>query len=106
MKGVFFGGGFKFFGVQCLGVAATIAWTAIVITIVFSIIKATIGLRAEASDEVMGLDRSEHGLHTAYSGFSIMLDAPADDDFEPAPVAIAAPLTLAPATSTVPPLQA
>ena len=74
MKGVFYGGGFKFFGVQLLGVGATIAWTAVVITVVFSIIKATIGLRAEASDEVMGLDRSEHGLHTAYAGFSIMYD--------------------------------
>ena len=74
MKGVFYGGGFKFFGGQLLGVGATIAWTAVVITVVFSIIKATIGLRAEASDEVMGLDRSEHGLHTAYAGFSIMYD--------------------------------
>ena len=79
MKGVFHGGGFKFLGVQLLGVASTIAWTAVVITIVFSIIKATIGLRADAADEVMGLDRSEHGLHTAYSGFSIMLDSPAED---------------------------
>lgn len=79
MKGVFYGGGFEFFGIQCLGVGATIAWTAVVITVVFSIIKATIGLRADASDEVMGLDRSEHGLHTAYSGFTIMHDGTSID---------------------------
>ena len=30
----------------------------------------------------MGLDRSEHGLHTAYSGFSIMTDS-AVEDVEP-----------------------
>ncbi len=35
MKGVFYGGGFKFFGVQCIGVLATIAWTAVIITVVF-----------------------------------------------------------------------
>ena len=72
MKGVFFGGGLKFFGVQILGVLATIAWTAVIITVVFLLIKKTIGLRADTADEVMGLDRSEHGLLTAYSGFPIM----------------------------------
>ena len=82
MKGVFYGGGFKFFGVQLLGVAATIAWTAVVITIVFTIIKATIGLRADTADEEMGLDRSEHGLHTAYAGFTIMADS-LPEDVEP-----------------------
>jgi len=72
MKGVFYGGGFKFLGVQAIGVLATIAWTAVIITIVFLVIKKTVGLRADAADEVMGLDRSEHGLLTAYSGFPIM----------------------------------
>ena len=93
MKGVFYGGGFKFFGIQVLGVLCTIAWTAAIITVVFMIIKKTIGLRADAADEVMGLDRSEHGLLTAYSGFAILpeegYDAPAA---APAPVAAAAPV--------------
>ena len=79
MKGLFYGGGAKFLGIQCLGVASTIAWTAVVITVVFLVIRATIGLRAEAAEEVMGLDRSEHGLHTAYSGFTIMQDSVAED---------------------------
>ncbi|MBQ7183213.1 MAG: ammonium transporter [Clostridia bacterium] len=74
MKGVFYGGGFQFLGIQLLGVVSTIAWTAAVITLVFILIKKTIGLRADAADEVMGLDRSEHGLVTAYSGFSILPD--------------------------------
>ena len=72
MKGVFYGGGFRFLGIQLLGVGSTIAWTAVVITLVFTLIKRTIGLRAEAAEEVMGLDRSEHGLVTAYSGFAMM----------------------------------
>ena len=71
-KGLFYGGGFSFFGTQLLGVLCTIAWTAAVITVVFLLIKKTVGLRADAADEVMGLDRSEHGLLTAYSGFPIM----------------------------------
>ncbi|MBR2798599.1 MAG: ammonium transporter [Clostridia bacterium] len=82
MKGVFYGGGFKFLSVQLLGVGSVIVWTAAVITVVFSIIKATIGLRASAEDEAMGLDRSEHGLHTAYSGFAIMNDS-AVEEVEP-----------------------
>ena len=93
-KGVFYGGGFKFFGVQIIGVLATIAWTAAIITVVFLLIKKTIGLRADAADEVMGLDRSEHGLLTAYSGFAVLpeegYDAPAA---APVPAAAAAAVT-------------
>ena len=85
MKGVFYGGGFKFLGIQLLGVCSVIAWTAVIITIVFLMIRATIGLRASAEDEMMGLDRSEHGLHTAYSGFTIMADTAMQ---EPEPAAV------------------
>ncbi len=72
MAGLFYGGGFKFLGVQSLGVIATFGWTAVVITAVFLLIKKAIGLRADAPDEIMGMDRSEHGLTTAYAGFSIL----------------------------------
>ena len=96
MKGVFYGGGFKFLGIQVLGVLATIAWTATIITVVFLLIKKTIGLRADAPDEVMGMDRSEHGLHTAYSGFALIPDELGNDEVKviPAPAASAeAPAT-------------
>ncbi|MBR5111175.1 MAG: ammonium transporter [Clostridia bacterium] len=89
MKGVFYGGGFKFLGVQALGVFCTIAWTAVVITAVFTLIKKTIGLRADAADEILGLDRSEHGLTTAYAGFAIMPDGSLMEA-EPAPMPSAA----------------
>ncbi len=86
-KGLFYGGGLTFLGAQCLGVAATIAWTAAVITIVFALIRRTIGLRADLADEAMGLDRSEHGLHTAYAGFTIMQDSAAEEASPAAPMA-------------------
>ncbi len=72
LVGLFYGGGFSLLGTQLLGVLTVFAWTAVTITITFSIIKATVGLRVSAEDEIIGLDRSEHGLPTAYSGFSIM----------------------------------
>ena len=84
-KGLLYGGGFRFLGVQCLGVLATMAWTAIIITAVFSIIKVTIGLRASAEDEISGLDRSEHGLTTAYAGYAMLPDS-AVPEAVPAPV--------------------
>ena len=101
MKGLFYGGGFKFFGVQVLGVLATIAWTGIVITAVFLLIKKTIGLRADAADEIMGLDRSEHGLPTAYSGIA-MLPEEMPDGAEPAVAAPAAAAVTEPAAVPAP----
>ncbi len=70
--GLFYGGGFKQLGLQLVGFAAVAAWTAVTITIAFLIIKATVGLRASEEEEIVGLDSCEHGLPSAYSGFSIM----------------------------------
>ena len=67
--GVFYGGGFHFLGIQILGVVAVIAWVAITMTIVFNIIKHTIGLRVSEAEEIMGLDKPEHGLSSAYADF-------------------------------------
>ena len=71
-KGLFYGGGFGFLGVQLTGVLSVALWTALVISIVFFVIKKTMGLRADAADEITGLDRSEHGLYSAYAGFTVM----------------------------------
>ena len=67
--GVLYGGGFHFFGIQVLGVVAVIAWVAITMTIVFNVIKHTIGLRVSEAEEIMGLDKPEHGLSSAYADF-------------------------------------
>ena len=53
---------------------ATAAWAAVMITIVFQIIKRTIGLRVSAEEELKGLDITEHGLPSAYGGFAFVYD--------------------------------
>lgn len=77
--GFFYGGGAHFLGIQVLGVLAVAAYVAVVITIVFLAIKHTIGLRVKPEEELAGLDVSEHGLFTAYAGFSMLPDTIAED---------------------------
>ena len=72
MTGLFYGGGFKLLGIQLLGMFATAAWTVVAISITFLVIKAVFGLRVTEEEEILGLDSTEHGLASAYSGFAIM----------------------------------
>lgn len=72
IKGLFYGGGFSQLGIQVLGIICVLAWTAVTMAIVFKLIKATIGLRVSTDEEIEGLDSKEHGLASAYAGFSIM----------------------------------
>ena len=72
--GLLYGGGFSMLGVQALGVGSVAAYVLIAMTIVFFIIKKTVGLRVSAEEEIVGLDIEEHGLASAYA------------DFMPAPV--------------------
>ncbi len=71
-KGLFYGGGFKQLGIQLFGMLCTAAWTAVTITIAFLVIKKIFGLRVSEEEEITGLDVTEHGLPSAYAGFSIM----------------------------------
>ena len=71
-KGLFYGGGFKQLGIQLFGMLCTAAWTAVTITIAFLVIKKIFGLRVSEEEEITGLDATEHGLPSAYAGFSIM----------------------------------
>lgn len=68
-EGLFYGGGFTQLGLQIVGMAATIAWTVVTITITFLAIKHTLGLRVSAEEELQGLDSVEHGLSSAYADF-------------------------------------
>ena len=72
LTGLFYGGGFKLLGIQAIGVISTAAWTAVTMTIAFLIIKAVFGLRVSEEEEIVGLDSTEHGIPSAYAGFSIM----------------------------------
>lgn len=76
--GLFYGGGVHFLGIQILGVLSVAVYVAVVITLVFLAIKHTVGLRADAEDEIAGLDVSEHGLLTAYAGFAMLPDTIAE----------------------------
>ena len=69
--GLFYGGGFHFLGVQILGVASVILWVVVTMNIIFRVIDKLVGLRVPADVEIDGLDYHEHGLVSAYSGFSI-----------------------------------
>lgn len=75
--GLFYGGGGEFLKIQVIGVFTVAVYVAVIITLVFEAIKHTIGLRADAEDEIAGLDVSEHGLLTAYAGFSMLPDTAA-----------------------------
>ena len=72
IDGLFYGGGFHQLWLQLLGIFSVAAWTVVTITIAFFAIKATIGLRVSEEEEIVGLDAVEHGIASAYSGFSIM----------------------------------
>ena len=72
LVGLFYGGGFKLLGLQFIGMICTAAWTAVTITITFLAIKKVMGLRVTEEEEILGLDSTEHGLASAYSGFAIM----------------------------------
>lgn len=71
-EGLFYGGGFTQLIKQLGGMGITALWAIVTITITFAIIKKTIGLRVSQEEEIEGLDVMEHGLTSAYAGFSIV----------------------------------
>lgn len=71
IHGTSFVEGLKVFGVQLAGLVAIAAWTTATMTLTFFIIKKTIGLRVTKEEEIVGLDRTEHGLPSAYADFPI-----------------------------------
>lgn len=70
--GLLYGGGFKFLGIQFIGVISVLAWVSVTMTIVFLLIKHTIGLRVSESEELVGLDIEEHGIENSYADFMPM----------------------------------
>ena len=67
--GLIYGGGFRYLGIQLLGVVAVIIWVSLTMTLTFSVIKHTIGLRASVEEETKGLDITEHNLTSSYADF-------------------------------------
>lgn len=80
-EGLFYGGGFVQLGKQFGGMGITIAWTVVTITISFLILKKTIGLRVSPEEEIVGLDKFEHGLDSSFAGFALTYT---DEEYEEA----------------------
>jgi Amt family ammonium transporter len=64
----------KIVGVQLLGIGAAFLWVFPTAFLLFKLIKATVGLRISADEELEGLDVGEHGLE-AYPDFQIHPEA-------------------------------
>jgi Amt family ammonium transporter len=60
-SGLLTGGGAEQLLDQIIGVVAVIAFVGIVSFVLFSVVKATMGLRVPAEEELDGLDKAEHG---------------------------------------------
>ena len=69
LRGLLYTGEWSQLGIQLLGFAAVAAWSAATMLAFFTFLKKIDFLRADAADELAGLDRSEHGLPSAYADF-------------------------------------
>lgn len=92
--GLAYGGGFHMVSVQLLGVAAVIAWVAVTMTVVFNVLKRTIGLRASAEEETRGLDVTEHNLASSYADFMPMVFTGAESGEAEKPVSVEKAVTV------------
>ena len=69
VAGLFFGGGMTQLLIQLKGVAAVALFTVATTAVLWFALKATIGIRVSAEEELEGLDKGEHGME-AYPGFT------------------------------------
>lgn len=96
-SGLFYGGGIHHLAIQLLGIVSIVVYTTVVMIIVFKLIRAAVGLRVTAEEEIMGLDMTEHGLTSAYADF--LPSAPGvlgSDDYTPVDVSNLHPVSLVP----------
>ncbi|WP_029503648.1 ammonium transporter [Lachnoclostridium phytofermentans] len=70
-NGLFYGGGFELLGVELLGIVAVGAFVFTSSSLVWMIIKKTIGIRVSREEEIAGLDIGEHG-NSAYPDFALV----------------------------------
>jgi Amt family ammonium transporter len=71
MPGLFYGGGFSQLWMQMVGVLLVAVWCLATGFTLFYVIKAIMGLRVSAEEEVRGLDIDEHGME-GYPDFQII----------------------------------
>ena len=80
-NGLFHGGGFKLLGVEMLGIAAVGVFVFATTSLVWIVLKKTIGIRVSAAEEINGLDIGEHG-NIAYPDFAPALSGSSFDEAE------------------------
>lgn len=97
LKGLFYTGDFRQTGIQLIGFIAVAAYAAVMMIITFKLIEKLHGIRADAEDELKGLDISEHGLPSAYADFVSSVDK--YTEYSPVEPIVAV-------TGTVPPAEA
>ena len=90
VNGLFYGGGFALLGTELIGIVAVGAFVFVSSSIVWLILKKTMGIRVTLEEEIEGLDIGEHG-NLAYPDFAIATTLTHDES---------APLAVAPATKT------
>ncbi len=71
VNGLFFGGGFLLLGAEILGVVAVGVFTFASSSLVWVLLKKTMGIRVSLEEEIQGLDIGEHG-NSAYPDFAIL----------------------------------
>ncbi|MDR2502181.1 MAG: ammonium transporter [Oscillospiraceae bacterium] len=74
VNGLFYGGGAGQLGIQALGTVAVGAFVFIASSVVWIILKKTIGIRVTLREELEGLDIGEHG-NSAYPDFALAAPA-------------------------------
>jgi Amt family ammonium transporter len=70
LSGLVYTGNARLLIIQLLGISSIVLWTMVTMIITFAVIKKTVGLRATAEEEIMGLDLTEHGLPNSYADFA------------------------------------
>ncbi len=68
-NGLFYGGGFSLLGKQLLGIVAVGTFVLVTSSLVWWVLKVTIGIRVSKEEEIQGLDIGEHG-NQAYPDFA------------------------------------
>ncbi|MBQ3864583.1 MAG: ammonium transporter [Clostridia bacterium] len=97
LRGLFYTGDFTQLGLQLLGFVSVGAWAAVTMTCFFLLLKKVNFLRADAADELSGLDTSEHGIPSAYADFMPAVDKYAEFGLGDKPSVV---------TGTTPPVEA
>lgn len=77
-NGLFYGGGAGLLGVELIGVIAVGAFAFVTSALVWLALKATVGIRVTAEEEIAGLDIGEHG-NMAYPDFVLTVEDYAED---------------------------